>query len=289
MNRLNILSYCLLFWATQAVSEVVETDEGTFIERIAYSQPTRINIPVGKERSITFQNPVSVGVRPNDFSTLRVMTVANTSYWKVLNNITLPVRLKVTDKKTGEIFIFDIGSETDGSDSLPVEVISTKMNAKSPSGEPSQTSTANIAVARDPYVAITRHVAQNYYAPSRLVESLPGASQYPAHVSRLEGFISGANVTTSIDSAWHYKGIYLTAIEVVNKSQFPLYLNFDPRYEKEYGLLIMRSGYLSVTANDFSLAREGRQRSSTLLYVLSDSPLIDLLFSNVLILSGRGN
>ncbi len=262
-------------------AEVVDTGDGSYVDRIAYRHPVNIVIPAGVERVLVFQNPVLVGVREHDFKKIRVNTVANSSYWKILKSLDTPLRIKVTDTVTKEIFLFDVTSIADGSSSAPIEVLSTKHSAALPSGENIKSGLSVKKPVGDPYVALTRYVSQRYFAPARLQESLSGVSRIPLKSGVVSALITGGAFTSSTISAWRYRGYILTVVEVKNDSQFSQYLNFDSRYSKEYGLIDIRANYLAVSSNAFQLGKTGAKDDTTLLYLITKRPFLDSIYDYV--------
>lgn len=257
-----------------ANAEVIDVGNGKHVDRISYTKPININLKAGIEKTIVFQNPIDVGVRQNNFSSIRVNTISNVSYWTLLKSVDRAFRIKVTDRVTKEIFLIDVGSSSDDSKNVPVEILSTRYKSKMPSTN--EVASVDVrATARDPYELITRYVAQKYYAPSWKIEPLSGAGKIPTKKMQINSLISGSKFNVQLDSVWRYAGMYLSALVVTNNSPYSVFMNFDPRYKDQYGLLEIRADYLVATPQYFSLPSDGK----TLVYVITNSPLVDELFS----------
>lgn len=120
------------------------------------------------------------------------------------------------------------------------------------------------------YVALTRWVVQQLYAPERLLTELQGVNRIPVESTELDLFRCGQRFPTLCAGAvaakpiasWQSRQYYVTAVEVTNKLLEPIVL--DARE--------LRGNWRTAAFIHEKLRPSGLQGDSTVLIFISDFP-----------------
>lgn len=222
--------------------------------RIPWQQhPIAIELTVGEERLVHFPGPVSVGVPAALNASLRTQTVNGTVYWRA----TAPfptTRVAVREFDTGRMVLFDLEAGFAASDNTPIRITEDATTA--------ETGVDTLApVPAGDYVVLTRFAAQQLYAPTRLLSSLPGVVRIPLREDSVS-LVPGGAVEARPLIAWRAGGLYVTAVKLVNRGTQPQVL--DPR--------TLRGEWLSASFQHARLLPAGDTADTTVVYLISTRP-----------------
>jgi integrating conjugative element protein (TIGR03749 family) len=221
-----------------------------------------VTLAVGRERHISFPAPVQPGVTDTSRAALdgllRIQPVGDTLYLLARQPFAA-LRMLVSESGSGEVYLLDLkgvaqaGPETNA----PLEVLAAERDR--PTGDTDDEATP---AARHGYVALTRFMARQLYAPRRLARGLAGVSRQPLPGGLAVDLVRGGAVAAEPLAAWRSGGLHLTALELVNRSSQPVVL--DPRD--------LRGEWLAATFQHARLLPAGDPANRTALYLISARP-----------------
>ena len=227
-------------------------------ERIEWKKtPIRLKLTVGQERRVEFPTSVKVGVPGNLQPLLRTQSVNGTVYL-MAHTAFDSTRVMVQDIEGGQIYLFDVAASNEPGQNPPVQVFVQE------EGEPSKAgslSDSDIAPRKTSYVTLTRFVAQQLYAPARLLRDHPGIVRTPVARDPID-LVRGGAIEARPLVAWRAGGHYLIAVKLTNRSVQPQTL--DPRD--------LRGTWLTATFQHHRLLPAGDEADTTAVYLISARP-----------------
>ncbi|MGB3288584.1 MAG: TIGR03749 family integrating conjugative element protein [Burkholderiaceae bacterium] len=231
--------------------------------------PLAVPLVVGQERIVFIDRNVRVGVPASVGERLRVQSAGGAVYLRADEPIE-PTRLQLQDADTGELILLDIAAQSanDGEPALePVRIVQGdttpqrygQQAAGNDRGE--QTAPAR-AVRRDTPVPVvlTRHAAQNLYAPLRTVEVVPGIMRV-----NLRGDLSLDTLLPTLPvrgfalASWRLEDQWVTAVRLSNASGG--WVELDPR--------ALQGEFLTATFQHQSLGPHGTPEDTTVVYLVT--------------------
>lgn len=252
----------MIFWlgAGLLLMQSVVYAEPEVTERIEWNKtPIRLDLKVDHERMVHLSGSVKVGLPTSLQSLLRTQSVNGTVYLLAKEPFDA-TRVMLRGIDGGQIFLFDISASKEGGQTHPIQVyVKTKQGGRTETTE--STGEDQAATAQYSYAALTRFVAQQLYAPARLVQERPGIVRVPvgrAPVSLMHG--SAIEATPMV--AWRAGGLYVTAVKLTNRTNSAQIL--DPRN--------LRGTWLAATFQHNRLLSAGDEADTTALYLISARP-----------------
>ena len=224
-------------------------------DRIPWQKaPIAVELPVGLERTIAFPGPVKVGVPAGLERVLRVQSISGTVY--VLASRPFPAsRLIVRRLDDPAVYVLDVSAAPGRENSIPLVIFHPDEAIEDEEG----------ASGDEPvsygYVTLTRYVAQQLYAPARLLESLPGVVRVPVKEEPVP-LVRGGAVEAVPLVAWRANALHVTAVRLTNQSRRPHVL--DPR--------VLRGAWLAATFQHNRLLPAGDEADQTVVYLISTRP-----------------
>ena len=241
---------------------------GGAVQTVLYTgDPVPVLLGVGIERRLRFDGPVEIGLA-DPSAPLDIQIYGNNALVRALAPLSL--RLIVTPlsgPEAGQSFPIDVrtvlSEQPLGALHIAIDGTRSADGEAATDDENAVTVVSSSVLARTPptYIAMTRHAIQQFYAPARLVGSLPLAEPVPVGSTpvRLSRY---QQVLTTPRAAWRVGTVYLTAVEVVNRLARRTAL--DPRH------LVGR--WRTATFVHHHLAPAGQAGDTTMLALISDQP-----------------
>lgn len=218
--------------------------------------PLAIGLPVGKERMVSFPTQVRLGLPPAIAGHVRVQVVDRTAYLYA----TAPfeqTRLVAENPLTGAVYLLDLSAKALFSNAVPVEIFEEpKLAANSLPHLAPDSGTQD-----DPpdWVALTRHAAQQVYAPRRMHRALPNVRPIALDSTSRTDFYRFAKVQADPIASWRAGLHYVTAVRLSNQSSAPIEL--DPR--------ALRGRWLAATFQHGRILPRGHEEDTTVVYLIS--------------------
>jgi integrating conjugative element protein (TIGR03749 family) len=180
--------------------------------------PLSIPLTVGEERVIFIERAMRIGMPADLKEDLRVQS-ANGAIYLRPNNPIPATRIQLQDVETGALILLDITAEAaHGTAREPVQIVTETRNP--PPGP------AHVREIPLP-VILTRHAAQNLYAPLHAIEPVPGILRAPLGALALDTLMPGQPIELRALAAWRLEDRWVTAVLLRNRSRQRLSL--DPR------------------------------------------------------------
>jgi len=233
--------------------------------------PLPVPLVVGQERVVFIDRNVRVGVPASVGDHLRVQSAGGAFYLRASEPIP-PTRLQLQDVESGALILLDIAAEPakDGQAPLePVRIVEAEAPAKrygggAASGADEQADApADKSVPRRETpvsVVLTRHAAQNLYAPLRTVEPLPGVMRVnlPRDLD-LDTLMPTLPVRAVALASWRLEDQWVTAVRLTNGSGG--WITLDPR--------VLQGDFLTATFQHEALGPRGTPEDTTVLYLVT--------------------
>ncbi|MEW7979275.1 MAG: TIGR03749 family integrating conjugative element protein [Candidatus Sedimenticola endophacoides] len=228
------------------------------LERIEWKKaPIRLELAVGQEQRIEFPAAVKVGVPASVQGVLRTQSVNGMVYLLAQTSFGSN-RLMIRELDSGRIYLFDITATEDGGSGHPIHIYVTgeqgsEKDQATGGHEPEQD--------RPDFVQLTSFAAQQLYASARLVKDQPGIVRVPVSRDSVDLYHGGAVEGVPL-VAWRAKGLYVTAVKLINRTEQALTL--DPRN--------IRGTWLTATFQHHRLFPKGDEADTTAVYLISARP-----------------
>jgi integrating conjugative element protein (TIGR03749 family) len=233
--------------------------------------PLAVPLVVGQERVIFIDRNVRIGVPENIGAHLRVQSAGGAIYLRASEPIP-PSRLQLQDAESGALILLDIAAEpaTAGQPALePVRIVegegapSRAANLASISAteeEPRDTASATARRASPVPVVLTRHAAQNLYAPLRTVEPVAGIGRVNLRRNlAADTLLPTLPVRAQVLAAWRLEDQWVTAVKLSNTSA--RWLDLDPR--------ALQGDFVTATFQHTSLGPAGQSADTTVAYLVT--------------------
>lgn len=229
------------------------------VETIAWNKvPVEIALKIGAETQIQFPASVKVGVPNSLKSVLRTQSVADTVYFQASESFDM-TRVVVQTRDGLRTYLLDISATADA-EHKSIVTLTDLSTAALVEQAPTAATDAPLAASIDP-VALTRFAAQQLYAPSRLLDDLPGVVREPVRSDPV-ALLRGGTVSATPLIAWRSGSLHLTAVRLRNVTATPIEL--DPR--------ALRGEWLTATFQHNRLLAAGDEADLTVVYLVSQRP-----------------
>ncbi|MDZ7840881.1 MAG: TIGR03749 family integrating conjugative element protein [Gammaproteobacteria bacterium] len=231
-------------------------------ERVFWNKtPIAVSLRVGHERRVSFPGDVRVGMPPALTDSVRTQSVNGTVYW-LAHEPFEAARVQLQDLDTGRVYLVDLRADEHGRTApleihLPQQRASTSEGTSEPQSEP-----GNVG-----YVTLTRHAAQQMYAPKRLLRNPPGVFRAKLKIREPVPLLRGGAVEATPLASWRGGGLYVTAVKLRNITAQPVVL--DPRD--------LRGRWLTATFQHARLLPHGDEADTTCAYLVSARPFAESL------------
>lgn len=229
--------------------------------------PLAVPLVVGQERIVFIDRNVRVGVPASVGERLRVQSAGGAVYLRANESIE-PTRLQLQDADTGELIFLDIAAQpaNDGEPALePVRIVEGSTTPQR-YGQVDNDTDAQIAPAKPSRretpvpVVLTRHAAQNLYAPLRTVEAVPGIMRVNLRGDlSLDTLLPTLPVRAVALASWRLEDQWVTAVCLTNASSS--WLDLDPR--------ALQGDFLTATFQHPTLGPHGTPEDTTVVYVVT--------------------
>lgn len=233
--------------------------------------PLAVPLVVGQERVIFIDRNVRIGVPESVGAHLRVQSAGGAIYLRASEPIP-PTRLQLQDVESGALILLDVAAEPAKAGQTPLEPVRIVEGDGLPSRGTGQASaTANEEELRDTAsaatrratpvpVVLTRHAAQNLYAPLRTVEPVPGIDRVNLRGDLpLDTLLPTLPVRARALAAWRLEDQWVTAVKLTNTSARRL--DLDPR--------ALQGDFLAATFQHTTLGSAGRSADTTVVYLVT--------------------
>lgn len=227
--------------------------------------PIKIRIHQGDERMVILEKNISVGLPSLLQDKLRVQSLGGVLYLKSSAPFE-ETRLLLKDLETGEIILLDITGESPSKKKLETIKIVTGAESQSTDNNAEYSITGRTPTAINKQtlpvpVLLTRYAAQNYYAPLRAIEKVPGIKQISMSLpERLTQLAPQYPIIAMPKSIWRLKGYDVVAIKLVNQSENSI--NLDAR--------LLQGQFYSATFQHSVLGPKGQSTDTTMLYIVTE-------------------
>jgi integrating conjugative element protein (TIGR03749 family) len=230
--------------------------------------PLAITLPVGRERLVSFPVPVRAGLPPElGPEVLRTQIVGDTVYWTALKPFAAQ-RVQIQATESGNVYLVDLAASQDAA-ALPhiaVSLPETPATATDAAGP--KTAPPPPPPPRTPdYATLIRLAAQQLYGPARLRRVPEGVHRAPVTGGTGRRLVRGGAVEATPLAAWRAGGLYLTAVQLRNRTYDPI--DLDPRR--------LRGRWLAAAFQHGRLAGWGDLRDTTAVYLISTQPYAEAL------------
>lgn len=227
--------------------------------------PIKMKVHQGDERMVILEKNISVGLPATLQDKLRIQSLGGVLYLKSSAPFA-ETRLMLKDLETGEIILLDLTGESPSKKKLETIKIVTDGSSESTANNEDSVITGkesepvNMQTLPVP-VLLTRYAAQNYYAPLRAVEKVPGIKSVSLSLPPLlTRFAPQYPIIAMPQSIWRLKGYDVVAIKLVNQSENTV--NLDAR--------LLQGNFYSATFQHNTLGPKGQSTDTTMVYVVTE-------------------
>lgn len=233
------------------------------VERIVWAKKVvHLHLKTGKERTVIFPSQkisVSIDRRIDPF--LQVTPLDGTLYIKAHKTFSV-TRIQVTGEDNGQIYLLDLQASEKGSNNI-VEILL-----------PKRTRVSSPVNSQPGYVVMSRYAIQQIYAPRRLVNMDSRFTEVNVAGQKSRRLYRGGDIISRPHRSWRAGNLYVTAIQVMNDSQYPVYLDF--RMIRGQG--VWKSGVFQHA----SVTRKGTLSDQTFMYLVSSRPFDEINYEEAI-------
>ncbi len=222
--------------------------------------PVPVNLGVGVERRIVFEQPFRLGLEPEAASAFEFEIYDRQLLVRVNRPVTTRAKIQLAD---GRIIPLDIEGVVSAAVTAPLEIVMrTEVGASRQKPQTPNPPSLALPLAQPGYVDLVRFAAQRMYAPARLFADLPGiaATRIRQEPVRL---IRGARILSTPLASWQIGKLTVTAVRLDNQESRRVGL--DPR--QVVGI------WKAAAFHHRSLSPDG----SSVLYLVSDRSFSEAL------------
>ncbi|CAB5502923.1 hypothetical protein AZO1586R_1505 [Bathymodiolus azoricus thioautotrophic gill symbiont] len=241
----------------------------------------KLMLDVDQEVQLNFEKPLSsIGI-PTDIKNNIKTQLIDSRIWIKATKAFKPTRVLVKSLK-GEISVFSLSASPNQqkAQEYPIKynIVSERRQAykssssgSSSSGSDSSNNKKNTNTATkagENYIALTRFVAQSFYAPKRLIKKID-VVRVPINTKQLitlfacsKNLACNGNVSASPLASWKSSHYYISAVLLKNTTRQQIVL--DPRD--------LLGEWKSATFHFNRLGRTGSPTDTTVVYLISLSP-----------------
>jgi integrating conjugative element protein (TIGR03749 family) len=235
----------------------------------------KLMLDVDQEVQLNFEKPLSsIGI-PTDIKNNIKTQLIDSRIWIKATKAFKPTRVLIKSLK-GEISVFSLSATLNQqkAQEYPVKynIVSERRQAYKSSSNKKNTNTATATAtatkAGENYIALTRFVAQSFYAPKRLIKKID-VVRVPINTNQLITLFScsknlacNGNVSASPLASWKSSHYYISAVLLKNTTRQQIVL--DPRD--------LLGKWKSATFHFNRLGRTNSLTDTTVVYLISSSP-----------------
>lgn len=237
--------------------------------------PLAVPLMVNQERVVFIDRNVRIGVPAGVGEHLRVQSAGGAIYLRASQPMP-PTRVQLQDVESGALIMLDIAAEPTKAGQPPLEPVRIVEGDAAPMRYGERTGTAAAAddeAQRDisrpspagrretPLaVVLTRHAAQNLYAPLRTVEPVAGIARVNLRRGiALDTLLPTLPVRARALAAWQFEDQCVTAVQITNTSVG--WLSLDPR--------VIQGDFVSATFQHPTLGPAGQSTDTTVVYLVT--------------------
>ena len=228
--------------------------------RIAWEKvPVPIELATGIERIVHFPHPVTLGIPGTLQSKLRAQSLDGSLYLKAVAAFDAS-RVQVRTLGGGPVYLLDIEAVDGAAPGPTVRIQAPGSSGATPGFDHATGASPNT------YVSLTRFAARELYAPKRLTRTVSGISRIPVPGAPV-ALVRGGSVQAVPRIAWRAHGLYVTAVELTNRSTKTVAL--DAR--------ALRGDWRAATFQHNVLQARGQPADATMAYLVSTEALEHLV------------
>ena len=169
-------------------------------------------------------------------------------------------RFLVREIEGGRTYLFDVSASEQQGKTHPVQIYAS-IDENPASAQADAHPRDGRQTRSYSYVALTRFAAQQLYAPTRLLKTLPGVNRVPLTTDPIP-LVRGGAVTATPLISWRAGGLYITAVKLINHTKQAQVL--DPRN--------LRGQWLTANFQHARLLPAGDEADTTAVYLISARP-----------------
>lgn len=244
-----------------------------------------LELSVGVEQMVQFSGSADVGVSGAMASTdvFRHLFVNNTAYWTAMQPFAKH-RAQVRLHDTGEFVLFDVTAVNRANPpklAEPIRVVlpEASMGQGVSIAGANQNSPGSISMFE-----LIRYAAQTDHSPARVVEAVSGVREVDhrisAELSALYNHADAGKLDMYVSGAWAGINLYVTAIEVRNRTDAPLLI--DPtrlQHTAHTPVNGVAHHFIATAMIRREVGPRGQPNDTSLIYVVTERPfgsVIDL-------------
>ena len=231
--------------------------------------PLAVPLTVGRERIVFVDRNVRIGVPASVGDRLRAQSAGGAVYLRASEPIE-PTRLQLQDADSGALILLDIAAHPakDGEAALePIRIVeggatATRYGDQADATAASATPRGEPAARRETPVPVilTRHAAQQLYAPLRTVEPVAGVLRVNLRRELdLRSLLPTEPVSAEALAGWRLEDQWVTAVRLTNAGAD--WVQLDPR--------ALQGDFLTATFQHSSLGPRGTPEDTTVVYLVT--------------------
>lgn len=231
--------------------------------------PLAVPLTVGQERIVFVDRNVRIGVPASVGDRLRVQSAGGAVYLRASEPIE-PTRVQLQDADSGALILLDIAAHPakDGEAALePIRIVEggatpTRYGDQADATAASATARGEPALRRETPVPVvlTRHAAQQLYAPLRTVEPVAGVMRVNLRRDLdLRSLLPTEPVSASALAGWRLEDQWVTAVRLTNTGTG--WVQLDPR--------ALQGDFRTATFQHYSLGPRGTPEDTTVVYLVT--------------------
>ena len=256
-----IIISCLL--CSLALFSAGESNEQVLVWK---GTPLVVHTKTGSDQLLVFPYDVNIDV-PLSVASKLTSFMTRPGYWIISPGESFsPSLLRVSKKDGAAVMILRLKASPDGSNKT-VKIVDGLEKAVPQKNTGSRVLANNPPGQVPPRIILARHAAQSLYAPDRLIPENTEIFRAPVAHIQVDAYLlrsqKGEHFTLKVIAGWRGFGYYLTAIEMVNQSDFRV--DLDPR-------MVRFGGFHGVLFQHQYLTRSGSHEDRTTMYLLSEDP-----------------
>jgi len=187
----------------------------TPIEHLVWDKmPLNIILPVGKERLVSFPQPMQLEYDKSSLpsNTLRVLNNNQTLYLTAFKAFA-PQRIEIK-LQDSSIMLIDLSAKQ-GADNTPLDVVVSSLK---------KTKNSQTTEAINP-ISLLRFAEQQLYTPERLLKNFSSIFVVPMHTQKSVLLMLDARILATPIRSWQNNDFYVTSVELHNMSKDVIALN----------------------------------------------------------------
>jgi len=239
-------------------------------------EPIELHLAVGEERQIVFPGKIEIGVPGSALNRFKTITSVDNRMFVEPSIQFKRQRILVRESASGINFVLYLSVKDDSSTIEPVAIIhkESKVKPEVDHASQAQKSMGNRLLNSYPY--LTRYVAQQLYAPKRLIKNNSAIQRVSITQKSFRSLfkctsrsLSCSSIITTPLVSYKTSRLYASALKIKNISDYPI--DVDPRLIKSD----MSPGALltSTTMHGRLLPSQFGAKSETVMIIIHKRPL----------------